>query len=361
MKNNIFFLTVLLIVTMVFPVMTACQNSGGKLKDRGYSFVNDTAQAKILIYCGQNLFSAFWYSDTLEKPFLYPVLDASGQRITRAFPLEKVAGERTDHPHHVGVWFNYGDVNGFDFWNNSYAIPPKEKPKYGRIVVQGIPAVSSGNGKPSSLSYSAVWRTETGKDLLYESTRYVFDAGDSVRIIKRNTRLRALNETVVFTDNKEGMLGLRVARFLEMPSTEPVVLTDSHGKITSVPVADNSGVTGNYIGSSGKEGDAVWGTRNNWVTLCGENQGRKVSVTLFDHPSNPGYPAHFHARGYGLFAVNNLGQQVFNPKEEKQIFTLKPGQELVFNHMIVICSGKWLSREEADKLFSGFSREQPGK
>ena len=342
---------------MVFPIKTICQNPGLNLKDRGYTLVNDTSQAKVFIYYGQKLFSAFWYSDTLEKPFLYPLLDPSGQRITRGFPLEKVAGERTDHPHHVGVWFNYGDVNGFDFWNNSYAIPIKEKPKYGRIIVQGIPIVSSGNGKPSVLSYNAVWRTETGKDLLYESTQYVFDAGDSVRIIKRYTHLHAFNETVVFTDNKEGMLGLRVARFLEMPSKEPVVLTDSHGKITSVPVTDNSEVTGNFISSSGKEGDAVWGTRNNWVTLCGEKQGRKVSVSLFDHPSNPGYPAHFHARGYGLFAINNLGQQVFNPKEKKQVFMLKPGQEMVFNHMIVICSDRWLSPEEANKLFSGFSQE----
>ncbi|HQK38183.1 MAG TPA: hypothetical protein PLC81_11140, partial [Bacteroidales bacterium] len=57
------------------------------------------------------------------------------------------------------------------------------------------------------------------------------------------------------------------------------------------------------------------------------------------------------------FAVNNLGQQVFNPKEEKQTFTLKPGEEMVFSHMIVLSSGKWLSPEEADKLFAVFSQE----
>ncbi|MGB9746660.1 MAG: PmoA family protein [Bacteroidales bacterium] len=341
----------------VFSIQSACRNPGGKSNDNAISFVNDTVQKKVFIYCGQKLFSAFWYSDTLEKPFLFPVIDALGQRVTRGFPLEKVAGERTDHPHHIGIWFNYGDVNGYDFWNNSYAIPRNEKQKYGRIIVQGSPTVSSGKGKPSVLAFTAIWRTEAGKELLSESTQYVFSASDSMRIIKRITRLRALKETVVLNDNKEGMFAIRVARFLEMPSSEPVVLTDSHGKVTTVPVADNSGVTGKYISSSGKEGDAVWGTRNDWVTLCGESQGRRVSITLFDHPSNPGYPAHFHARGYGLFAVNNLGQQVFNPKEEKQTFTLKPGEEMVFSHMIVLSSGKWLSPQEADKLFAVFSQE----
>jgi len=359
--RNIIWFAILPFVAVGFIILNACRSSGTVRENSNYTFVHDTVQKKIFIYCQKKLFSSFWYSDTLEKPFLYPVFDASEQRITRGFPVERVAGERTDHPHHVGIWFNYGDVNGFDFWNNSYAIPHNEKPKYGRIIIQEKPIASSDTEKSSFLAYTAIWRTETGKDLLHESTRYLFDANDSVRIIKRNTRLRALNETVVFTDNKEGMLAIRVARFLEMPSVEPVVLTDSHGKSTSVPVTDNSGVTGNYISSSGKEGDAVWGTRNNWVTLCGENRGIKVSVALFDHPSNPGYPAHFHARGYGLFAVNNIGQQVFNSEEEKQVITLNQGEELVFNHMIVICSGKWLSPEEADKIFSEFSREKLDK
>jgi len=32
-----------------------------------------------------------------------------------------------DHPHHIGLWFNYGDVNGTDFWNNSDAVKPEER------------------------------------------------------------------------------------------------------------------------------------------------------------------------------------------------------------------------------------------
>jgi hypothetical protein len=32
-----------------------------------------------------------------------------------------------DHPHHIGLWFNYENVNGLDFWNNSFAIAPEKK------------------------------------------------------------------------------------------------------------------------------------------------------------------------------------------------------------------------------------------
>jgi hypothetical protein len=35
--------------------------------------------------------------------------------ITRGYPFIKKAGERVDHPHHVGMWLNYESVNGFDF------------------------------------------------------------------------------------------------------------------------------------------------------------------------------------------------------------------------------------------------------
>jgi hypothetical protein len=50
---------------------------------------------------------------------LYPLIADGGITVTRGYPLEPRPGERVDHPHHAGLWFNYGEVNGFDFWNNS--------------------------------------------------------------------------------------------------------------------------------------------------------------------------------------------------------------------------------------------------
>ncbi|MEJ0083973.1 MAG: DUF6807 family protein [Puia sp.] len=36
-------------------------------------------------------------------------------------------------PHHLGLWLTYENVNGLDFWNNSYAIPLNKKSQYGWI------------------------------------------------------------------------------------------------------------------------------------------------------------------------------------------------------------------------------------
>ena len=49
-----------------------------------------------------------------------------------------------------------------------------------------------------------------------------------------------------------------------------------------------------------------------WTLLGGTSTAKPVTVAILDHPSNPGYPTHWHARGYGLFAANPLGDKQFN-------------------------------------------------
>ena len=57
-------------------------------------------------------------NDNMEKPVLYPLNSSSGIPVTRGFPIDPKPNERIDHPHQTGMWFNYGNVNGLDFWNN---------------------------------------------------------------------------------------------------------------------------------------------------------------------------------------------------------------------------------------------------
>ena len=97
------------------------------------SFKNLEKDKKVEVYVGGKFFTSFIYPDNMEKQCLYPIVNANGHYITRGFPLTPRPFERTDHPHQVGLWFNFGDVNGLDFWNNSFAIKTDAKPKYGAI------------------------------------------------------------------------------------------------------------------------------------------------------------------------------------------------------------------------------------
>ena len=65
-----------------------------------------------------------------------------------------------------------------------------------------------------------------------------------------------------------------------------------------------------------------------------------ISIAIIDHPQNPGYPTYWHARGYGLFAANPLGQKVFSNGRENLNLTLQKGQSATFRYRIVIASGK---------------------
>src|SRR5215218_1889670 len=79
-------------------------------------------------------FTSYIYERSQKRPSLYPLRTAKGTIVTRGYPLDPHPGERADHPHHVGLWFNYGDVNGLDFWNNSDAIPADRAAKMGTIL-----------------------------------------------------------------------------------------------------------------------------------------------------------------------------------------------------------------------------------
>jgi hypothetical protein len=168
-------------------------------------------------------------------------------------------------------------------------------------------------------------------------TRFVFRGGADARTIDRTTTLTALGEKVTFEDSKEGVLGMRVTRELEQPADKPEVFTDAAGRATPVAVLDNTGVTGKYVSSEGLEGDAVWSTRAKWTMLGGMIGGENVTVAMIDHPSNPGYPTHWHARGYGLFAANPLGDKQFNEPNPFN-FVLDAGKSVTFRHRVVILS-----------------------
>ena len=89
-------------------------------------------------------------------------------------------------------------------------------------------------------------RPERGRRAAARATRYLFRGSGNAARIDRITTLTALDKPVTFRDNKEGLIGLRVARTLEQPVDKPELYTDADGKPTKIPVVDNTGVAGHY-------------------------------------------------------------------------------------------------------------------
>jgi len=321
---------------------------------KGFSFVERKDKKQVNVLFNDKLMTAYCYFDSSRKPVLFPVNTVDGITVTRSYPFKMIAGERTDHPHHTGIWLNYESVNGLDFWNNSTAIAPEKRDHYGTIIHQKITA-SKLSGDAASLSASAIWIRPDKKTLLNEQTTFNFSVKGNDFIIDRITTLTATDTTVLFKDVKDGMFAIRVARELELPSKEKSSFVDDKGNVTEVPPSGND-VTGMYYSSNGLKGDSVWSSKGKWVMLTGKKDGKDITIGMFDHPSNVGYPAYWHARGYGLFSVNPLGRKIFSNGKEELNFSLQPGQSTTFRYRIVIHSGSSLTSDEMNKIFSDFEK-----
>lgn len=323
---------------------------------KGIVLTDNSKDKKVEVSIDGKPFTAYFYPgpDVLKKAVLYPLRTANGTIITRGWPLDPRPSERIDHPHHVGMWLNYEAVNGHDFWNNSNAVN-HSKGTYGTIVHTGITKIKSGK-KQGELTVKADWLDKSGALMLTETTTYIFSGDSKTRTVDRITTLTAKTE-VVFKDVKDGMFAIRVARELEHPSKSPDVFTDANGIATKVPVMNNTGVTGSYRTSEGIEGDDVWSTRGRWCNLRGKMGDETINLVIIDHPKNAGYPTYWHARGYGLFAANPLGQNVFSKGNETLNLTLKKGESTTFRYRTVIAS-ETLTDEKINQITADFGKVQ---
>ena len=143
--------------------------------------------------------------------------------------------------------------------------------------------------------------------------------------------------------------------FITVQDGTNTIFTDAGGHSTTVPKLDNDGVTGHYRSSEGLEGDSVWGTRGRWTMLSGVVQGEPVTLAILDHPKNVGFPTYWHARGYGLFAANPLGQKVFSEGRQTMNFTLEPGASATFRYRILIVDAK-APADRIEREFNAFAK-----
>jgi hypothetical protein len=252
-------------------------------------------------------FTIFNYGEDANKPFLAPIYSASGKIVTRGFPMVKdVPGESKDHLHHRGLWFSYDDVNGVKFWEND---PSYTRGNMGKIVVR------EAAWKDGALKATIDWKDSKGTTRLVEDRTMTFSGDAALRTIDFRIALTAAVD-VTLGDTKEGAFAIRLAEaFTERKGMK---MTDAVGRSTM---------------------KAIWGQRSNWVDYAAELDGEKLGVAILDHPSNPRHPTYWHARDYGLFALNPFGRAAFDPKQEESQWKLPKGEKIEFRWRVVAHPG----------------------
>lgn len=270
-------------------------------------------------------FTALHYGESTMKPFLAPLRSQTGKIVTRRWPMEASEGETKDHPHHQGLWFTHGDVNGFDFWGNV-----KEGPKYGKVVVDKI-TTAEGGSKIGKVGFEGRWIGPDGKALIRETRTMYFHSDPKNRIIDFDITLTALDQPVKFGDTKEGFFAIRLADKLA-----------------------EKGGTGTMTNAEGAQKmKNVWGKPSPWVDYSGTLDGESVGIAIFDDPKNPKHPTTWHSRDYGLFAANAFGEHDFyKDKTRDGSLTLQPGKSVRFRYRVVIHPG--LKPDKLNQLYKGW-------
>ena len=321
-------------------------------KKQKVEFLVKKSEQKVDVLVNGKLITSYCWPDNVYKPVLYPVYTLRGTEITRGFPLRPREGERDDHIHQVGVWLNYGNVNGFDFWGNGST---GKKSENGGVIKQvEIEQTKDGYGE-GLMTIKASWQDPSGKELLMEKTDFHFIAKNHLYIIDRITTLTATGSTVSMNDTKEGMFAIRVARQLELPSKENVTLLDAQGQPGNEKAMENRGVTGNYRSSEGITGEAVWSTRAKWMDLYGTISNEDVSwlfaiIRKILHTLHTGMQ-----EVTGCFQQIRWEGRILQTGRKWLTFLVPAGMSVTFRYRMIITSGIHLNDKEINDLAAEFS------
>jgi hypothetical protein len=286
--------------------------------------ITQKGNEKVSVVIDGKPFTDFWVGPDTKKPYLHPLRTASGVVVTRSFPMETtVPGEAHDHPHHRGLWFTHGDVNGYDFWGNEDEQKGAGKGK-GRVVLKKIDKVTSGKTS-GTIDATFDWKTPDGQSIMLETRRMTFYSDPQLRTIDFDIKFSPITE-VKFGDTKEGMFAIRLAAGLEEAQPKDIPEPKRTGKL---------------VNAQAKAGEkSVWGKRSEWADYFGQINGQTVGIAILDHPDNPRHPTYWHSRAYGLFATNIFGVHDFeNDKTRDGSLTIKPGQPLRFRFRVVVHPG----------------------
>ncbi len=235
------------------------------------------------------LFTRYITDPEAKKPYFFPILNPDGSHYTRRFPLDKTSTESDDHLHHKGLWFTHGDVNGSDFW--------MEESNGAKTVTKTVKMITPVGYVFGEFRATTDWVSKEGKVLATDTRQIkIVPLPNGNCLLDFRITIKPVGNPVTLGDTKEGTFALRVAETL---APKP----DASANIKTP--------TAKMINNNGEMGGEAWGKKASWVDYSGQLGNAPYGIAMFDAPDNLRHPTTWHAREYGLFAVNPFGLHDF--------------------------------------------------
>jgi hypothetical protein len=251
----------------------------------------------------------------LHRPYFWPVYGPGQLTMTRPYPMQYENLPKniaTDHPHHTSIWVAHGDVNKVDNWTIG--------PKSGWQVHKDFPLLADGP-VVGIIRETLDWTDADRKPNLAETrTIRVYNLPDTGRVMDFELTFEAKYGKATFGDTKEGgPLAIRMRTEFQ---------------------ADKNGDKGILVNSQGQQADKAWGCKARWVDCSGMVEGKRYGYAMFDSAENLRHPETWHARTYGLCAVNPFGLSDFpGDKKVKGDWTIEAGQSATLRYRVYFHPG----------------------
>lgn len=249
--------------------------------------------SRIDVTAGGGFFTSYRFADDEKYPFFFPVNGPSGASVTSM--------RNGRFPHHSSLFFGCDRVNGGNYWQDSL--------ERGRIISQG-PEIVTGKGSEIVITDRCVWERAEGRPIRDERRIVLRAPSKGLREIDFSVTLEALEDVEILKTN-HSFFSARMD-----PDLTPVF----------------GGTMVNAEGATGEKG--TFGKPSPWLACQGLRGGTTEGLAIFQHPSNPGYPAPWFTRDYGFLSPTPM----YWPADGKST-RLKKGEKLALRYRVLVYAG----------------------
>ena len=257
----------------------------------------------------------FNFDQSEGKPYFHPLCTTDGTQLTWLRP--------EDHPWHRAVWFSWKYINGLNYWEEDRNT-----------------GISEGITELKSVDYSTSPDFEA--DIQIELSYHPPGEAD------------LLNEMRTIHVSKPDKSG---SYYLDWESTFTAAADEIVLDRTPLPDEPDGRTFGGYAGFSARLNKNLWdvkpincdgktgnlhGQTSKWMTFEMKNlQGEPVSITIFDHPQNLGFPNKWY-----ITTTTNIPFYYFSPAPLfSSKISMKKGETMKLKYRLLITPDKVTEQE----------------
>lgn len=249
----------------------------------------------INVTVGDRFFTSYICSGEEKYPYFFPVNGpVSGGSVTSM--------RNGLYPHHTSLFFGCDMVNGGNYW--------QEGLDRGQIMSRGARIVRQG-GDTAIIADECIWVRPGAESPVRDFRRITITAPDAlVRIIDFDISMEMLADVTILKTN-HSLFSVRTAADLCVLSGGTMV---------------------NAEGIASEKN--TFGIPSPWMDYYGRRGNNTEGLAIFQHPSNPWYPAPWFTRDYGFMSPTPM----YWP-ENGTCISLKKGTILKFRYRVVVHAG----------------------